>query len=280
MEQVGKHEVVVPDHGLPFKMFYFEGSQGKYIREKHWHRSVELFAVAQGQLSFFLNETKYQLKAGEFIIVNSNEVHGIHASTPNRTYVLQMPLVLFEPYFTGDNFIWFSHNEKAYDGEIFSLVEAMFMFQQEQKLGWELRVKSNFFDLEYILVTHYRKVEGHEEQEKNTRQLRKLGQITGYIKDHYTEELNLESLADQFGYSTSYLSRMFLKYAKMNYKDYLQSVRLEHAVEDLRKTDKSIGELSLDNGFPSSKAFSNLFKKKYGVLPNEYRKSLEKKNQS
>lgn len=277
MEQQGKHEVVVPDQGLPFKMFYFEGNNGKYIREKHWHRSVELFAVTQGNLSFYLNETRYQLKAGEFIIVNSNEVHGIHAATPNKTYVLQIPLGLFEPYYTGENFIWFSHNEKAYDGEIFSLVEAMFQYMEGKKLGWELQVKSSFFDLEYILINHYRKTEGHEEQERANGQLRKLGQITGYIKEHYKEEINLESLADQFGYSTSYLSRMFLKYAKMNYKDYLQSVRLEHAMEDLRRSDLSIGELALNNGFPSSKAFSNLFKKRYGELPNEYRKHMASK---
>ena len=41
---VYQHEVIVPDRGLPFKLFLFEGGGGKYIREKHWHRSIELFA--------------------------------------------------------------------------------------------------------------------------------------------------------------------------------------------------------------------------------------------
>ena len=36
---VYQHEVIVPDRGLPFKLFLFEGGGGKYIREKHWHRS-------------------------------------------------------------------------------------------------------------------------------------------------------------------------------------------------------------------------------------------------
>ncbi len=56
---VYQHEVIVPDRGLPFKLFLFEGGGGKYIREKHWHRSIEIFAVRQGQLEFFLNEKKY-----------------------------------------------------------------------------------------------------------------------------------------------------------------------------------------------------------------------------
>lgn len=69
---VYQHEVIVPDRGLPFKLFLFEGGGGKYIREKHWHRSIEIFAVRQGQLDFFLNEKKYVLAAGEFVLVNSN----------------------------------------------------------------------------------------------------------------------------------------------------------------------------------------------------------------
>ena len=38
------HEIIVPNDDLPFKMFIFEGSQGGYIRQKHWHRSIEIFA--------------------------------------------------------------------------------------------------------------------------------------------------------------------------------------------------------------------------------------------
>ena len=34
------HELIVPDEGLPFKMFIFEGKDGNYKREMHWHRSV------------------------------------------------------------------------------------------------------------------------------------------------------------------------------------------------------------------------------------------------
>ena len=45
---VYQHEVIVPDRGLPFKLFLFEGGGGKYIREKHWHRSIEIFCRETG----------------------------------------------------------------------------------------------------------------------------------------------------------------------------------------------------------------------------------------
>lgn len=74
-----QHELIMPNKDLPFKMFLFEGRDGNYIREKHWHRSIEIFAVFQGTLEFYLNDQEYLLECGDFIIVNSNEVHSIHA---------------------------------------------------------------------------------------------------------------------------------------------------------------------------------------------------------
>ena len=71
------HEIIIPNKGLPFKMFIFEGKNGNYVRNKHWHTSIEIFAVFKGSVRFFLNDEEYYLKEGEFVIVNSNEVHSI-----------------------------------------------------------------------------------------------------------------------------------------------------------------------------------------------------------
>lgn len=267
-----QHEVIVPNRGLPFKLFLFEGKDGKYIRDKHWHRSVEIFAVKNGSLNFFLNEKKYHLQAGDFVLVNSNEVHSIYAPDPNETIVLQIPLGSFAGYYTEEQFIWFSHSEKSDDERGFSLLNEMYERNTEGRTGYELQMLSCFYQLEYLLVTRYRKLEVHEELLKNTKQLKRLGVITGYLKEHYTEDISLEKLAGIFRYSPSYLSRMFQKYAKINYKDYLQSVRFEHAVKELEETEHQISDIALNHGFPNSKAFSNLMRKKYGCLPNEYRK--------
>ena len=77
------HEIIVPNDDLPFKMFIFEGSQGGYIRQKHWHRSIEIFAVFDGEMEFYLNDKRYPLHPGEFMLVNSNELHSIYAPKKN-----------------------------------------------------------------------------------------------------------------------------------------------------------------------------------------------------
>ena len=95
------------------------------------------------------------------------------------------------------------------------------------------------------------------------------------MKDNYTKDLSLESLAKIFGYSPTYLSRMFQKYAKTNYKVYLDQIRLEHAYKDLVNSEASIGDIAIGNGFSSSKAFSRVFKEKYGMLPSEFRRKRQ-----
>ncbi len=267
-----QHEVIVPNPGLKFKIFPFEGGEGRYIRERHWHRSIEIFCVYEGKIDFFLDEERYTLGAGSLMIVNSNEVHSIHANDSNTTYVLQIPLDLFADYYGEDPFIWFSHNQEQWDTQTFDMIVEMARLNMSGETGSELLMTSLFYKLLYQLVIHYRTVDVEDEIRKSNRKLRKLGKITAYLKEHYAEDISLKTLSEMYGYSPYYLSRMFQKYAKINYKDYLQSVRLEHAAKELMETDKTIGDIALDNGFANSKAFSNLFRKHYEMLPKEYRK--------
>lgn len=86
-------------------------------------------------------------------------------------------------------------------------------------------------------------------------------------------------MAATFGYCPTYLSKMFRQYGRINYKDYLRSIRFEHALRELEETDLTIGEIALKNGFPNSQAFSRLFREKYGILPTEYQRR-QKENDS
>ena len=194
-EQKYQHEMIVTDAGFPFKLFRFEGYNGKYIRDKHWHRSIEIFAVQEGEMDFILDNTHYHLAEGEFIIVNSNEVHAIHAAKPNHTIVLQIPLNQFTAYFTGEQFIWFSHSERAYDVQVACLIFRMYEVYQEKADGYEFEILSMFYELLHILIKKYRKQEVQDELIKSNQQLNRLGVITTYLKEHYTEDISLEKLA-------------------------------------------------------------------------------------
>ena len=267
-----EHELIIPNEGFPFKLFQFEGKDGHYVREKHWHRSIEIFAVFEGTLAFFINEEEYPLGSGEFILLNSNEIHSISSPEPNRTIVLQIPMNVLRNVETGEGLILFTHSPKRQDSKIMELIGSMYQELQERGSEYEWKVQSDFFMLVYLLLTKYRKREILPEEIRHYRKLNRLSTITGYIRENYTKELSLEMVADRFGYSPSYLSRMFRKYAQTNYKTYLQNVRIEYGFQELANTDHTIGEIALNNGFPNQKAFTREFKKKYGILPSEYRR--------
>lgn len=266
------HELIIPNEDLPFKMFVFEGRNGHYIRDKHWHRSIEIFAVFEGTLEFYLNNECYPLQSGQFILVNSNEIHSIHSPVPNLTVVLQIPLKTFEKYFIEEQYILFSHENKTQDFTIMELIREMYETYRDKQCGFEMKVMGLYYILLHLLVTEYRELSITPDMMKKNRKLDRLSSITAYIKENYTSELSLETLAEIFGYSPTYLSRMFQKYAGINYKSYLQSVRLEGAYRELMNTEHTISEIALNNGFPNSKALSKIFRKKYNVLPSEYRK--------
>ena len=267
-----EHELIIPNEGFPFKLFQFEGKDGHYVREKHWHRSIEIFAVFEGTLAFFINEEEYPLGSGEFILLNSNEIHSISSPEANRTIVLQIPMNVLRNVETGEGLILFTHSPKRQDSKIMELIGSMYQELQERGSEYEWKVQSDFFMLVYLLLTKYRTREILPEEIRHYRKLNRLSTITGYIRENYTKELSLEMVADRFGYSPSYLSRMFRKYAQTNYKTYLQNVRIEYGFQELANTDHTIGEIALNNGFPNQKAFTREFKKKYGILPSEYRR--------
>lgn len=273
-----QHELIIPNQGMPFKMFLFEGRNGNYVREKHWHRSVEIFAVFEGEMDFYINDEKSCLSTGEFIIVNSNELHSIHAVHKNLTIVLQIPLSQFKNYYTDEEFILFSHVPREQDDKVMEIIQEMYQISQEKNPGYDFKVLEQYYTLLYTLVTKYRKKKVSTEIIKSIKGLNRLSVITSYLEENYEKDISLESLAKTFGYSAEHLSRMFVKYAKVNFKAYLQNIRLEYARKELLNKEKKISEIAVNMGFADSRAMAKAFKRQYGVLPKEYRSlHLDKK---
>lgn len=266
------HELIMPNDDIPFKLFLFEGKDGHYVREKHWHRSVEIFALFEGEIDFFVNNSRYLLKPGECMLVNSNEIHSVHAPEKNLTVVLQIPLSNFEKYYTDEKFIYFSNSSLIQDTEAMALIGEIYDIYTKKGCGYELKVMGEFYLLLYLLVTKYRMQKVDTRLIRQHRKLDGLSEITAYMKENYAAELPLEKVAATFGYSSAYFSRMFYKYTGINYKSYLDSLRLAHAYKDLANSDMAIGDIAGNNGFANSRSFAKLFKEKYGILPSEFRK--------
>lgn len=267
-----RYETVIPNDDLPFCMFIFEGKDGNYRVTKHWHQSVELFLVLKGELDFYINSRQYILKPDDFVIVNSNEIHSIDSPKPNITIVLQIPMKSFEGYMDDQSYITFEGKDKAQSTELVNLVTRIFQAYEEREFGYRLKVKSQFLELLYLMVTQFRMEQTDKEQVQQKRRLDKLSQVTQYMKENYSRELRLETVAARFGFTPTYLSHMFREYAQVGYRTYLIDLRVKYAMREMLNTDRYVGDIALDHGFPDSRAFAKAFKKRYGCLPSEYRR--------
>lgn len=101
-----------------------------------------------------------------------------------------------------------------------------------------------------------------------------------YIAQHYTDEaLGVASIAQLFGMTPSYVSKLFRDAAGMSLPDYILRVRMEQAkklIEEDRMQRQTFQEIAQRVGFSNVRTFSRQFKKYTGVTPGTYREAMAK----
>ncbi|MDQ1913516.1 helix-turn-helix domain-containing protein [Paenibacillus sp. GD4] len=104
------------------------------------------------------------------------------------------------------------------------------------------------------------------------KQERIAGDMIRYIQRQYDTDISLQAMSEQFGLSSSQLSRMFKEKTGMNFIDYLIEYRMERAKEWLAQTDMPIKEIAGRLRYTSVPNFTRIFKQIVHLPPGEYRK--------
>jgi AraC-like DNA-binding protein/quercetin dioxygenase-like cupin family protein len=92
--------------------------------------------------------------------------------------------------------------------------------------------------------------------------------------DHNYKDGTLEELAERTGYSTAYLSRLLKSHTGSNFKQLLQTRKLQQASYYLENTTLTTEKIIEKIGYENSAYFYKKFSEKYGCSPREYRKKL------
>ena len=194
------------------------------IRGLHFHNAIEIKVVAKGKIRAFSNGEEYLLEEGDIFFVPSLSPHYYDNNKGGSCYY---DLVFDENFFkkicVGD-YVLPSHMKK---NDAWELLETI--LKNTWKAEWSefnsQRRRSFIFSFLGTLLQYYAPIK--VEKTINVVLLRAMK----FVEDNYTQDITIESLAKLFGYSKAHFSYIFHKFTGMNFKDYLNRIRISAAIK-------------------------------------------------
>lgn len=114
------------------------------------------------------------------------------------------------------------------------------------------------------------------EQARSDRHVTLYKQVLEIVAREYTDpNLSLSSIADAVSMSPGYLGRLVKQMRNESVAEIINNQRLDRARELLTSTRQSVHEVAAAVGIRNEPYFYTLFKKRFGVTPNEYRRSID-----
>jgi len=99
-------------------------------------------------------------------------------------------------------------------------------------------------------------------------------QVLHYIGEHYVEPLTLETVARALGVSRIHLSHIFSQQLRINFRQYLNALRIDRACYLLRNPAYSISEVAYLCGYGNPRTFHRAFFTQCQTTPTQYREQF------
>lgn len=99
-----------------------------------------------------------------------------------------------------------------------------------------------------------------------------------FIDINKDNPISLSEVADFVSLNPDYLSRLFKKEVGINFKDYIQKIKVDLAINYLENTNLKISEIAFKLDYCNIENFSKIFKKYQNVTPAKFKKNLEISN--
>lgn len=244
----------------------------------HWHRSIEMTYIKKGSMKLRLGNDHTIYHEGEFLFINSGDIHEI-SNIPGQATEVVCFIISYEycrsldPQF--DHMCFDIKKTPRSYPDLKTLFEKILLDYYGDDDLKHLLIRSNLDLVMYRLFQDFqmKPTDGSQVQElMKIQQVHKT--VLEYIHDHYRDPLNLEDLATHFQMSREHFARQFKEAFGRTFLEYLIDYRIFKAFEDIVNTKITIEHISQIHGFPSSKGMIIQFKKRYHTTPNDYRKNM------
>ncbi len=229
----------------------------------HFHRSIELLYVLDGEMNCEVGGQKLIAKTDDIVFV-----HGYYHHTFTTGSGYEKIFLIIPSNYSNDFDKIFSKstlpalmNDKEFNRTF--IRDIVLKMSAESSTMPPLVQKGYLNVLLGNLLAHY--PTGSVELDSS---IDLLVGVLNYIDEHCTDHITLDSLAATFGYNKYYFSRLFNKYIGESITNYINIVRLQRFMSITRTEENtSIAERAFSCGFDSLTTFYRYFNKMYDGSP-------------
>lgn len=269
---------------LPFARF--DDEPGKYKSQCidwHWHYEIEFAFVTQNTVSCFIGAKEITLLPGDGIFLNSGIIHRFESADNGA-----MTTVIFAPEFmssksnatyhryitpvlqSGLEYSVFRGDDPKYTNVLSAgKVLCGYGIREDNALSLQIAALSLWRELCLLLMPKLATVG----RIKNSLSKSRLQLMLSYISQHYSEQIHLEDIAASAKISKSETLRCFKDTLKTTPVHFLTEYRLSMAMHLLQTTPDTVISIAFACGFDDAGYFCKVFRRRYGVSPNQSRQS-------
>ena len=252
----------------------------------HFHSDIELIYIENGSFNIWLSGKAYSAKAGDLVVINSNECHKIQSSSENCVY----KYIKFDPkdlYISDQNMLDMQyvipftlnttdHQRVFKSAEIDTdIIEPLFFDAcnewDNRQHGFELAIRSDILRI-ILHVIRYSDEIGFKTSvvDISSGLSKTIHPAIKYVEENCATASEAEA-AQLCKLSYSYFSHSFKKVMNMRFKEYVNYVRINESQKLLISENKSVSEIAEILGFSSPSHYIQSFKKIKGESPKQFK---------
>ncbi len=272
----------------------------EYIKKKWNYTKDSLKTVLYNVLSGFI-KTDYifctHVSDGyfEYIVYHTQNVDtDYELISKNINDILKLPIAIYKKGKTFDNINELIKGRRNYedtDEEIlmfFTYIEEN-RFREAKKIFKAISSDNNCIPkfLEMLASINVNiSIDEFEKEKNNTEELfekisymievrtnkynKLMERAKKYIHENFNKNISREDVANHVFFSSAHFTRSFKQYTGENFNDYLLRIRMETAIELMRKNKYKIYEIAKKTGYENPKYFFKVFKLYTGYSPKDY----------
>ena len=235
--------------------------------DTHFHKSFEVWKCLRGRITASCDNTEVELNSGDYLFVFPYITHSFSVDNDSRlwvsvfsgNYVPELEKIAAEKRPEVKVF----HPSENEDSCIFNfLIRNVCHDSLKPNSVEEMRIKSGLYSLTAAFLKTAEFFAQDKSDDVST-------EIIRYIEANYTQNITLKSMSSELGYNPQYLSRVFRKTMKMNFRDIINQYRFDNACSLLQDGKITVTQAALDSGFQSTRNFNRIYKEKTGLSPKK-----------